>query len=263
MNTTTSKDGTTIAYDRLGQGPLVVLVGGALQHRALDRVIGQRAATFAQHFTVIPYDRRGRGDSGDTPPYAVEREIDDLEAVIDRAGGVAYVLGMSSGGALALAAADRLQAKMKKLALYEVPYNDEPAARTSWERFAVDLRSLLGANRRADALVLFMQRFGTAPEQIEAMRRSPVWPLLLSVAPTLAYDIAVLGPENAIPAGQVAGVAVPTLVLDGGASYAFTQATALALAHLIPGAQQRTLEGQTHAVQAEVLASVLAEFFDN
>jgi pimeloyl-ACP methyl ester carboxylesterase len=261
MYTVTSNDGTMIAFDRLGHGPVLVMVGGALQHRALDRVIGQRAETLAQRFTVIHYDRRGRGDSGDTPPYEVAREIEDLETVIDHVGGAAYVLGMSSGGALALEAAQKLGAKIQKLALYEVPYNDDPAARASWSRFAVELRSLLAADRREDALVRFMQHMDTDPEQIDGMRASSIWPMLVGVAPTLAYDIAVLGDDNAIPAARIASVAVPTLVLDGGASYAFTHATALSLAKLLPHAEHRTLADQTHAVKAEALAAALADFF--
>ncbi|HEY0602251.1 MAG TPA: alpha/beta hydrolase [Herpetosiphonaceae bacterium] len=261
MYTVRSKDGTSIAFDRLGQGPILIMVGGALQHRALDRVIGQRAEALAQHFTVIQYDRRGRGDSGDTQPYEVAREIEDLEAVIDAVGGEAFVLGMSSGGALALEAAPRLSAKIKKLALYEVPYNDDPAARASWQRFAVEQRSLLAADRREDALVRFMRQLDTDPEQIEATRRSPVWPMLAAVAPTLAYDLAVLGPDNSIPAERIAAVAVPTLVLDGGASFAFIHATSNTLASLLPNAEQRTLAGETHAVSAEVLAAALVEFF--
>ncbi|MFO7169830.1 MAG: alpha/beta hydrolase [Chloroflexota bacterium] len=259
MGTVASKDGTAIAFDRLGQGPVVVLVGGALQHRALDRVIGQRAQVLAQHCTLIQYDRRGRGDSGDTQPYAVEREIEDLEAIIDSAGGEAVVLGMSSGGALALEAAHALGPKITKLVLYEVPYNDDAAARASWERFAAELRSLLAADRRGDALALFMRQVGTPDEQIAEMRRSPLWPMLEGVAHTLAYDIAVLGKDNSIPARH-ARITVPTLVLDGGASFPFIHATARALANMLPHAQHRTLEGQTHAVEAEALASALADF---
>jgi pimeloyl-ACP methyl ester carboxylesterase len=261
MNTVTSNDGTTIAVDRLGQGPIVVLVGGALQHRALDRVIGQRAEALARHFTVVQYDRRGRGDSGDTAPYAVEREIEDLEAVIDSVGGEANVLGMSSGGALAIVASGRLGAKIKRLALYEVPYNDDPGARASWERFALKLRSLLASNRREDALVLFMRQLDTPFEQIDAMRKSPLWPMLEKAAHTLAYDITILGKDNALPSEQVASVAAPTLVIDGAASFPFIHATARTLAELIPHAQHRTLEGQTHAVSAQSLAPILVEFF--
>ncbi|HEU4324884.1 MAG TPA: alpha/beta hydrolase [Roseiflexaceae bacterium] len=261
MHTTQSRDGTRIAFNQLGQGPALVMVGGALQHRALDRVIGQRAALLAQRFTVLLYDRRGRGDSGDTQPYTVEREIEDLEAAIDSAGGCAYVLGMSSGGALALEAAVALGAKIQKLAVYEVPYNDDTAARASWAHFAPELRALLAADRREDALMLFMRQVGTAEEQIAGMRDSSLWPMLVSVAHTLAYDITVLGPDCAIPAERVARVAAPTLVLDGGASFAFMPVTARALARLIPDAQHRTLAGQTHAVQAEVLAAALGEFF--
>lgn len=263
MHTVTSKDGTSIAFDRLGAGPILIMVGGALQHRALDRVIGQRAEVLAQDFTVIQYDRRGRGDSGDTQPYAVEREIEDLEAVIDGVGGAAYVLGMSSGGALVLEAANRLSTKMLKIALYEVPYNDDPAARVSWERFAIELRTLLVDDRRTDALALFMQQVGTPAEQIDGMRRTPMWPMLESAAHTLAYDITVLGKDNSIPAERVTRVSVPALVLHGGMSFGFTHATAMTLDRLLPNAQHRTLEGQTHAVQADVLAAALVGFFNS
>jgi len=262
MDTVTSKDGTVLAYERLGRGQPVILIGGALQHRALDRVIGKRSEVLAECFDLVHYDRRGRGDSGDIRPYAVEKEIEDLEAMIEVAGGLACVLGLSSGGALALQAAVSLKSKMRMLAVYEVPHNDEPAARVSYAKFVVQLDKLLAANRRNDALALFMTHFEAPCEQIEALRGSSLWPLMESVAPTLVYDMAVLGLDNSIPVDKVCKVNVPTLILDGGASFPFIQATATALASQIPGAQRRTLAGQTHAVDAEVLASALVHFFD-
>ncbi len=176
-------------------------------------------------------------------------------------GGEANVVGTSSGSALALEAAHGLGAKMTKLGLYKVPYNDDPAARTSWAHFAVELRSLLAADRRADALVRFMHKLDTPSEQIAGMRGSPVWSMLEAVAPTLAYDIAILGNDNAIPADRVAMVTVSTLMLDGGASYPFIHATAQGLARLLPQAEHRMLQGQTHVVKAEELATVLNDFF--
>src|SRR5262245_11301200 len=127
MRTVTSKDGTTIAFDRSGTGPALILVGGALEQRAWDSETAKLAALplLAQHFTVFHYDRRGRGDSTDTLPYAVEREIEDIEALIDEAGGSALVFGISSGAALAFEAALALGGKVKKLAIYEAPYNDD------------------------------------------------------------------------------------------------------------------------------------------
>jgi pimeloyl-ACP methyl ester carboxylesterase len=139
MRKVTSKDGTTIAFDQSGEGAAIILVGGAIQHRAIDPGTAQLAALLAQHFTVFHYDRRGRGDSGDTQPYAVEREIEDLEALINEAGGSAFVYGMSSGVALALEAAIKLGDKIKKLAMYEAPYNSDDTARQSLNR---DLESL-------------------------------------------------------------------------------------------------------------------------
>ena len=126
MRTVTSKDGTTIAFDQSGTGPALILVGGTFEQRAMDSETAQLAALplLAQHFTVFHYDRRGRGDSTDTLPYAVEREIEDIEALIDAAGGSAFVFGISSGAALAMEAAIKLGGKVKKLAMYEAPYND-------------------------------------------------------------------------------------------------------------------------------------------
>src|SRR5438270_12347518 len=133
MNQVISKDGTTIAFDRLGQGPALILVGGAFEHRAIDPRTAQLAALLAQHFTVFHYDRRGRGDSTDTQPYAVEREVEDIDALIGISGGSAFISGISSGAALALQAAIMLGDKIKKLAMYEARYNDDEAARQAWK----------------------------------------------------------------------------------------------------------------------------------
>src|SRR5712692_5159493 len=135
MKKVISKDGTTIAFDRSGQGPAVILVGGAFEQRAMDSETAQLAPLLAQHFTVFHYDRRGRGESTDTQPYAVEREIEDIEALINEAGGSAFVFGISSGAALALEAAIKFGDKMKKLAMYEAPYNSDEVARQAWKDF--------------------------------------------------------------------------------------------------------------------------------
>ncbi len=262
MKTVTSKDGTTIAYSQQGQGATVILVDGAMQYSAFDQSQGQLAELLAEHFTVIHYDRRGRGNSTDTQPYAVEREIEDLEALIDAAGGSAFVYGVSSGGALAMAAAIQLPDKIKKLAMYEVPYNDDEAAQQAWQNYTKQLGELLAANRRGDAVALFMMLVGAPADAVEGMRQDPVWPLFEAIAPTLAYDhIFILGEDAAVPIERAALVALPTLVMDGGASFPFMHETALALAKAIPNAQQRTLEGQKHEVAAEVIAPVLVEFF--
>jgi len=260
MRTVTSKDGTTIAFDQSGEGPAIILVGGAFQHRAFDQRTAQLAALLAPHFTVFHYDRRGRGDSGDTQPYAIDREIEDLEALITEGGGSAFVYGMSSGAVLSLRAAARGLA-ITRLALYEPPFHsgDDNDRRVS-ETYTTQLTALLAQGQRGDAVVLAMTRFGVPAEMIAGMRQSPVWPRFESVAPTLAYDNAIMG-EGSVPAGLLASVAVPTLVIDGGASPAFLRNAAQAAANALPNAQRRTLEGQTHDVAADALAPVLVEFF--
>lgn len=263
MQTVTSNDGTTIAFDRSGAGPALILVGGMFEQRAMDSETAQLAALplLSQHFTVFHYDRRGRGDSTDTQPYAVEREIEDIEALIDHAGGSAFLFGISSGAALAFEVARALGGKVKKLAMYEAPYNDDQAARQAWKQFRTQLSEALAQGRRADAVGLFMLLLGVPAEHLDAMHQYPLWPMWEAVAPTIAYDAAVMGDAAAVPTGRAISVAVPALVMDGGASYPFMHTTALALAGAMPYAQHRTLEGQTHEVAAEVIAPVLVEFF--
>ncbi len=259
MGKVISKDGTAIAFDRTGKGPALVLVGGAFQHRAIDPRTAQLAALLAEHFTVFHYDRRGRGDSSDTQPYAVEREIEDLEALIKEAGRSAFVFGMSSGAILALKAGARGIA-ITKLALYEPPFNLDDNARLRSEDYTRQLIALLGEGRRGDAVALAMTRFGAPAEAVAGMRQTPIWPIFESVAPTLAYDNLIMG-DGSVPTKWMAAITVPTLVLDGGASPAFMHNAAQAAADALPNSQRRTLDGQTHDVAPEVLAPVLIEFF--
>lgn len=263
MKKATSKDGTTIAYDQTGKGQKVILVDGALCYRSFGPMPGL-SKLLEPNFTVITYDRRGRGDSSNSKPYALEREIEDIEALIQEAGGQVFLYGISSGGALALEAAIKLGSKIKKLAVYEPPYNSEEAAKQEFKQYKKNLADALAANRRGDAAVLFMKLVGNPPEMIEGMKQSPAWPVFESVAPTLAYDADALGADRSVPVDRVAHVRVPTLVMDGGANHEvmpFMEKTAKALAKAIPNAQHRTLEGQTHDVSLEVLAPVLIEFF--
>ena len=263
MRTVTSKDGTTIAYDKHGEGSALILVGGAIEQRALETETAKLAASplLAHHLTLFHYDRRGRGDSTDKQPYSVEREIEDIEALIDEAGGSAFVFGISSGAGLALEAAIKLGSKIKKLAMYEPPYNSDDAARQAWIDYRKQLTQLLAADRRGDAMVLFMMLVGMPAEHIPEVRKDPMWPMFEAVAPTLAYDAAALGEDASVPTERAAGVAVPALVMDGGESYPFMHVTAVALANAMPHGQHRTLEGQTHEVSPEALAPVLVEFF--
>jgi len=264
MRNITSKDGTTIAYDKIGTGPALILVSGMFEQRAMDSETARlaRLPLLAQHFTVYHYDRRGRGDSTDTQPFAVEREIEDIDALIDGAGGSAFVFGISSGAALAFETALALKDKVKKLAMYEPPYNDDQDARHAWVEFKRELKELLAAGRYGDSVGSFMLLLGMPSEQLDEMRQLPMWPMWEVIAPTMAYDAAAIGYDASIPKDRAARLTVPTLVMNGGATeFPFMQDTALTLANAIPNAQHRTLEGQTHEVYAEVLAPVLIEFF--
>jgi len=256
-----SRDGTRIAYDKSGKGPAVIVVGGALS----DRTGGEELAKLlAANFTVYSYDRRGRGSSTDTQPYSVEREIEDIEALIDSAGGSAYVYGKSSGAALALQAAAALGDRIRKLALYEPPYSEAERAADDWEDFRGLLDQLLAENRRDDAISLFMRFVGAPDEAVARMRASPAWPGMLAMAPTLAYDNAVLGDDRSVPVTIAAKVKAKTLVMDGSASVGpmpFMRPTADKLGKAIPGAQRLVVEGQAHDVSAKVLAPILVKFF--
>jgi len=259
--TVTSRDGTTIAYDKVGHGPPVILVAGALCSRS-SWSGPELAHLLAPRFTVYNYDRRGRGDSGDTQPYAVMREIEDIEALIDAADGSACLYGHSSGAALALEATVRLGTKVKRLAMYEAPYNDDPAAQQAWKDYLKHLSEALAAGRRGDAVALFLRYTGMPADQIDRMRQTPTWPMFEAIAPTLAYDhTAIMGVDGAVPRARMAQVRVPTLVLAGGASYPFMHDTARTLSTVIPHAQLRILDGQRHEVSTEVLAPALVEFF--
>ncbi len=265
MNTVTSKDGTTIAYDKKGQGPALILIDGALCYRGFGPMPGL-AELLAPHFTVYTYDRRGRGQSSNSKPYSVEREVEDIDALVQAAGGSAYLYGISSGACLALEAALRLGRKTPKLAMYEPPYNSQNGARQQWKDYRMQLDKALAEGRPGDAVVLFMKLVGTPDDAINGMRSAPMWPMFEAVAPTLAHDAAAMGDERVAPVDRASRLAVPALVMDGGANLVFLPAmheSATALAKAIPHAQQRTLEGQTHDVKADVIAPVLVEFFES
>jgi pimeloyl-ACP methyl ester carboxylesterase len=256
MQNVTSRDGTTIAVDRLGDGPPVVLVSGGSTDRMANAGL---ASQLASDFTVYNYDRRGRGDSGDTLPYAIEREVEDIAAVIEAAGGSAHLYGTSSGGALAMEAAAR-GLPIRKLAIWEAPYNvhgrpDLP------DDTAIVYNQLVEAGRRGDAVEYFMAKVvGLPPEFVVGARQAPFWAGQEAIAHTLAYDATIMG-DYTIPVELAKAVPVPTIVIDGGASPAFMGETADALAELIPNAQRRTLEGQEHNVDPTALAPALKQFF--
>jgi pimeloyl-ACP methyl ester carboxylesterase len=263
MDTLSSNDGTTIAYDQQGEGPAVILVDGALTVHSFGSG-SELAKRLAPHFTVYGFDRRGRGESGDTLPYAVDREIDDIEALIDRAGGSPFLYGHSSGGPLAMRAAIRLGSKVGRIAMYEPPYNNDPVAQESWSQYLKQLREALGEGRRGDAVALFMRFVGTPAERVDAMRGEPFWPGMEAVAPTLAYDHAtILGEPWSVPTELATRLSVPVLVMAGDASLPFMPDAARVLSRAIPQGQLRMLEGQTHEVNPAVLAPVLVEFFSS
>lgn len=251
-----SGDGTVIAYRRSGEGAPVVLVGGAFGTAESEAPL---ADLLASRLDVITYDRRGRGSSGDTAPYTVEREIEDLGALLAEAGGSASVYGVSSGAALGLEAA-AAGLPITQLALYEPPYRMDPAGVADTSAYAQRLTALLALERRGDAVELFLSVVGLPAEAIARMRTSPSWPGLVSLAHTLAYDSAVLG-LGPVPFERLAEVRTRVMVVDGGASPVFVRDTARAVAAALPRGRHRTLTGQTHEVAPHVLAPVLEDFF--
>jgi pimeloyl-ACP methyl ester carboxylesterase len=258
MKSATSADGTVIAYEQQGSGPALILVDGAMSTRGGKAAL---RALLALQLTVFGYDRRGRGDSGDTLPYAVDREIEDIQALIDVAGGTAALYGHSSGAALALDAALQLGDSVSKIAMYEAPYNDEPAARQAWRRYLEQLTEALATGCHGDAVALFMAYVGTPAEQIDGMRRQDFWPAMAALGHSLAYDhTAILGTDAAVPAERAARLAVPALVMYGTASFPFMAETARRLQQAMPHAELRALEGQEHNVSPAALAPVLLEF---
>jgi pimeloyl-ACP methyl ester carboxylesterase len=262
MEEVISKDGTTIAFDRSGDGPAIVLVGGALSDRS---AAADLATELAPRFRVTAYDRRGRGDSGDTAPYAVHREVEDIEALIVAAGGNAFVFGHSSGAVLALEAARSLPGRITRLALYEPPFIVDDNRPPLPADYVTRLEALVSAGRRGDAVEYFMTTGpGVPSEVVSGMRGEPFWPSLEAVAHTLVYDVTILGDAMAggpAPLQRWASVTVTTLVMDGGGSPDWQRNAARALSEVLPDARHRTLEGQGHGADSKVLALALEAFF--
>ncbi|MEU0028386.1 alpha/beta hydrolase [Streptomyces sp. NPDC006335] len=254
---TLSRDGTPIAYERTGQGPAVILVSGAM---STGGTVAPLAVPLSERFDVLVYDRRGRGGSGDTAPYAVAREVEDLAALIEAAGGEACLCGISSGGALVLeAAASGLP--VRKVAVYETPYADflDGGAEGN-AQYTRNLDAALSEGRRGDAVELFLRLTGMGEEMIRGARQSPMWPGMEAVAPTLAYDNAVMA-GGLVPSDRLASITVPVLAVAGGASPEWMREGTRAVAEAAPKGSYRELEGQTHMVDPTALAPALAEFF--
>jgi len=263
MPRTVSRDGTAIAFDRLGEGQPLILVDGALCSRAFGPMPAL-APLLARHFAVYLYDRRGRNESGDTLPYAVEREIDDLQSMIDVAGGSAFVYGISSGAALALEAARR-GLRITKLALYEAPFIVDASRPPQPPDFLARLEQAVRSNRRSDAVKMFLQLVGVPKIATMVMPIIPAWSKLKAAAHTLPYDITIVAANQQgrpLGADVYSSVSVPTLVLDGGKSPAWIRNGMRALANAVPSAVYQTIPGQTHNVKAASLAPALIAFFN-
>ncbi|GAB3618505.1 alpha/beta hydrolase [Okibacterium endophyticum] len=262
----TSADGTRIGYEKHGTGPCLILVTGATQYRAIDSGTRELARALADSFTVAVYDRRGRGESCDTPPYAVEREIEDIAALISMRGGEVRLFGHSSGAVLAVEAA-LAGLPISRLALYEPPLSSEDggtSAGTESDDYERRLNEHIDAGRHEQALVQFMvEAVGLPPEVPEQMKQSPMWPDLVAVAPTLRYDHAIMDrvAGSALDDGRWRSVTQPALVIDGDASQPFMRAAAERAARALPNAERVTLPGQDHGASAEALAPVLRDWF--
>ncbi len=253
----TSADGTTIGYERSGAGPAVVLVDGAMCHRA-GGPMRPLARLLSSDFTVYAYDRRGRGDSGDTLPYAVDREIEDLRAVVDAAGGHAHLYGMSSGGGLILRAV-AAGVPADRIALYEPPYVAGSTPLLATGEYRRELDAALAAGDRSRAVELFLTLVGVPAPVIAGMRQGPGWPAMTAMAHALAYDDRVMG-DSQVPHALAATVTVPALVVDGESSPQWLRDAAKTTAAALPDGRYESLPEQTHDVSPEALAPVLTRF---
>jgi pimeloyl-ACP methyl ester carboxylesterase len=239
----------------------LILVAGAFQDRM---AMSTYAGPLSEHFTVYTYDRRGRGGSGDTQPYALEREIEDIDALIQETGESAFVFGGSSGGVLTLdAAAHGLN--IKKLAVYEPPFVVDGSREPPPEDIVDQLKNLISSGRRGDAAETFMTKGSLMPaEMVAGMRMQPFWPSVEVVAHTLVYDAMIMegtmrgGP---LPVDRWRTVTIPTLIVYGGAGPAWSQNAAKALVNLLPNSEEWILEGQFHDLTPDILTPVLEKFF--
>jgi len=258
-----SADGTRIAYTATGSGPALIYVMGATAYRAVDQLAGPLADALGDRFTVIAYDRRGRGESGDTLPYAVEREIEDIAALINAAGGRSHLFGLSSGAVLATEAT-AAGLPVDRLALYEPPFVTDA---TVFPPPPADyIETLDGFTARGDkggAVAYFMSTVGVPPEQIDGMRASPFWPMMEPIGPTIAYDGRIMFgayyTAHRFP-DRWQRITQPTLVINGDASFPFIPAAAVAVTAALPNAAHRVLPGQGHGPAVDALAPILAEF---
>jgi pimeloyl-ACP methyl ester carboxylesterase len=263
MTTVTSADGTPIAYETIGTGPALILVDGAMCYRAFGPARGL-AEALASDYTVYIYDRRGRGASGNTLPWALDREIEDLAALLAAAGGSAYLVGTSSGAVLAADAANALPG-FTKIALYEPPFIVDHTRAARPESFVPETEALIARGDRSGAIKKFMRDVGVPAVMLAVMQLTPPWRKLKVVAPTLPYDLRILGDTGRgvpLDPSRWSGATVPALVMDGGKSPQHMRNAAKALSEALPKADYRTIPGQTHMVKAAALAPVIKEFLN-
>ncbi|HTA88002.1 MAG TPA: alpha/beta hydrolase [Polyangiaceae bacterium] len=257
-----SNDGTWIAFEQAGQGPAVVLIGGALMDQAASAPL---AELLSRQFTVFSYDRRGRGESGDTAPYAVAREVEDVNAVICEVGDAVCLFGHSSGAVLGLEAADQLPAKIKRLALYEPPFIVDDSRAPVPAEYLAELKLLLAEGRRGDTVEYFMNHgLDAAPDSIARAKEGPMWHEIVQLAHTLPYDAAIMANTMSgtpLSVARWASVAVPTLVVDERQSATYLRHAAEALTQMLPNAQLCTLSTDGPGTVPENLSPVLVEFF--
>ncbi|WP_427168960.1 alpha/beta hydrolase (plasmid) [Streptomyces sp. C1-1] len=255
MRKVVSRDGTTIAYEKAGDGPPIVLLNGSFRdHTIFDALVPE----LTPHCTTYVYDRRGRGESGDAPQYAVAREIEDLQAVIEEAGGSAVVFAGSSGANLAIEAA-LAGAPITKLALHEPFYRTEGFPKPPWN-VAKTLRVLMSEDRRQEAVEYYLGSFlGLTPDTVAQWRQGPIWAVNEANAHTLAYDVAICG-DCSVPADRLAGYRTPTLVLNSSGTSEWLRAAARATAAALPEGRSLELPGSWHRIDMDVLGRTLAEF---
>lgn len=265
QKTVTSQDGTTIAYEQTGTGPVIILVAAALADRGGTTRLAKH---LAEHFTVINYDRRGRGKSTDTQPYAIAREVEDIEALIDAHDGAAFVFGSSSGSVLALEAANRLGTKVKKLFMYEPPFIVDDSQPPVPEDFIQQVTRFVSAGQRNDAVKLFFAKGMGIPGFIVTLMRflMPGWSKMAAIAHTLPYDLTILAGTQTgkpLPAQRWTSIISPIRIMVGGKSEPFFHNGARALTEIVPTAQYCSLEGRDHSailMAPQALANATVDF---
>ncbi len=257
MKSIRSKDGTTLAYDVYGNGPALIYITGAICFRNFKPVLDD-AKIFAREFTMYNYDRRGRGDSSDTLPYSIDREIEDIEAMIDAAGGSAFLYGHSSGAVLALEAARRIPSKISKVSIYDASYVHDEREKSEYAVLCTKVSELVRQNKNAQALRTFLIGIGMPKFFVYLLPLMPGWKIMKALAPTLEYDM--LLTRELPPTVQASEIKVPMQIIYGEKSPAGIHSVAHQLAQAIPGAQLKQLDGQDHMASAKALLPVIAEF---